>query len=122
MPLKDLARKAATKWARDAYRKDPAKFRARALRYRAKIDPQVARAKRRLKRGLPLPTRPEPNTCENCGKDALLCGRGLHLDHDHVTGAFRGWLCGDCNTGIGKLGDTIAGLRRAITYLERVSQ
>jgi hypothetical protein len=43
----------------------------------------------------------------------------LHLDHCHVTGSFRGWLCGKCNTGLGMLGDNIAGLKAAIAYLER---
>jgi hypothetical protein len=42
---------------------------------------------------------------------------GLHLDHDHETGEFRGWLCWHCNTGIGKLGDTPDGLRNALDYL-----
>jgi hypothetical protein len=43
----------------------------------------------------------------------------LCLDHNHETGKFRGWLCDNCNTGIGKLGDTVEGLERAIAYLKR---
>ncbi|WP_136246189.1 endonuclease VII domain-containing protein [Mycobacterium intracellulare] len=39
------------------------------------------------------------------------------LDHCHTTGAVRGILCSNCNTGIGKLGDTADGLNRAETYL-----
>jgi hypothetical protein len=31
---------------------------------------------------------------------------GLHLNHDHDTGEFRGWACWHRNAGIGKLGDT----------------
>jgi hypothetical protein len=54
---------------------------------------------------------PSPN-CELCHRP----GR-MQLDHDHATGKFRGWLCGSCNCGLGKLGDDIAGLRRAIAYL-----
>jgi hypothetical protein len=49
-----------------------------------------------------------------------LCGRAtenLHIDHDHATGAIRGVLCQSCNTGLGKLGDTVAGLERALAYL-----
>lgn len=61
------------------------------------------------------PTRRCPANCECCGGDNN--GRTLHLDHDHVTGKFRGWLCTCCNTGIGKLGDSIAGVRRALAYL-----
>jgi len=41
------------------------------------------------------------------------------LDHDHRTGKFRGWLCHDCNTSIGKLGDTFDGVMRAADYLKR---
>lgn len=67
---------------------------------------------------LPCPTRPMPDLCENCEKPPN--GKGcLHLDHDHKTGKFRGWLCSTCNTGLGKLGDSIEGLERAIGYLTR---
>jgi hypothetical protein len=41
------------------------------------------------------------------------------LDHCHVTGRFRGWLCHACNTGLGELGDDVASVRRALAYLER---
>jgi hypothetical protein len=58
--------------------------------------------------------------CAICGKrpedDRL--GHGLAVDHDHVTGVNRGLLCRDCNIGIGKLGDSISGLMRAVRYLE----
>ncbi|MCO5997109.1 endonuclease VII domain-containing protein [Actinoallomurus rhizosphaericola] len=40
-----------------------------------------------------------------------------HVDHDHVTGAVRGILCGDCNTGMGQLRDDPWLVRRAIEYL-----
>lgn len=71
----------------------------------------------RKRRGLPEPTRSQPETCENCTRNP---GKyGMHLDHCHVTGAFRGWLCGKCNMGIGALGDTVEGLERALSYLRR---
>lgn len=31
---------------------------------------------------------------------------------------FRGWLCGKCNTGIGLLGDTVEGVKRAWVYMK----
>lgn len=69
----------------------------------------------RKHRGLPIPARSCPAVCECCGSPP---GKyGLHLDHCHVTGAFRGWLCAKCNTAIGKLGDSLAGVQRAVAYL-----
>lgn len=66
--------------------------------------------------GLPEPTRASPTHCECCGRAVP---RTLHLDHCHSTGAFRGWICSACNVGIGHLGDTLTGVRRAVAYLER---
>ncbi|MFI5091765.1 MAG: endonuclease domain-containing protein [Terriglobales bacterium] len=63
-----------------------------------------------------MPTRSEPRLCECCGR--LPGKRSLALDHDHVTGAFRGWLCGKCNAGIGLLGDTLDGILAAVQYIQ----
>ena len=41
------------------------------------------------------------------------------LDHDHITGAGRGWLCHPCNRAIGALGDNIDNLARAILHLKK---
>ena len=56
-------------------------------------------------------------TCHNCGK-----GGRLVCDHDHITNEYRGWLCEGCNTGIGKLGDTLESLEQAVAYLKRVEK
>jgi hypothetical protein len=40
-------------------------------------------------------------------------------DHDHVSGEFRGWLCHDCNRGIGGFKDDISRLHRAVDYLTK---
>lgn len=58
--------------------------------------------------------------CDCCGE--MTSGNNLHLDHDHITSAFRGWLCRKCNTGLGTLGDSIEGLERAIDYLKRANE
>ena len=79
-------------------------------------------------RVLPAPTRPEPSACECCDQPQVVMRArggsvrtGLSMDHCHATGAFRGWLCQRCNTGIGLLGDGPDGLRRALAYLEPLS-
>ncbi len=43
--------------------------------------------------------------------------KSWHIDHDHKTRKVRGILCHSCNTGLGLLGDTIAGLQQAMAYL-----
>ena len=52
-----------------------------------------------------------------------ICGgvdtRELCADHDHATGVIRGLLCGNCNTGIGKLRHDVKILRAAIEYVSQ---
>ena len=49
-----------------------------------------------------------------------ICGRvsKLNLDHCHSTGKFRGYLCRECNLGIGLLGDNSKNIRSALEYME----
>jgi hypothetical protein len=56
---------------------------------------------------------------ERQGGLCLICRKTAPtaVDHDHVTAAVRGILCGDCNTGMGQLRDNPWVLRRAIEYL-----
>jgi hypothetical protein len=72
-----------------------------------------ANDKKQIRRLAKLVGPPAP-ACQICR-----CAGKTELDHCHVSGAFRGWLCSECNTGLGKLGDDIAGVRRAIAYLLR---
>lgn len=55
----------------------------------------------------------KPLNCECCGSDK----HKLFLDHDRHTKQFRGWLCNSCNTSIGRLGDNLNGLIKAINYI-----
>ena len=68
---------------------------------------------RRLKKEHPAP--PPGSPCACCGRiDKLFC------DHDHgPTKHFRGWVCKNCNAGMGLLGDSEQGLRQTLAYLER---
>ena len=62
---------------------------------------------------LDFPPSPQNSRCQCCGKIAT-----LHLDHDHETGQFRGYLCHHCNTGIGLFGDSTEHMRAGIAYLD----
>ena len=60
---------------------------------------------------------PEGTPCDCCGKPMTHSGKfAMHFDHDRVIEEFRGWLCKQCNVGIGNLGDDLEGLQRAIQY------
>jgi hypothetical protein len=94
--------------------------RAAGMRESSRKNPQKNRdlwIRLRMKQLSDANARPKPSVCECCGRAPGV--RGLHFDHDHETGLFRGWICFRCNTAIGKLGDTLEGARRAVAYLER---
>ena len=61
--------------------------------------------------------RKQDGRCAICGKTQEDNGRELAVDHNHETGAVRGLLCANCNTGIGLLGDDVEILYNAIKYL-----
>lgn len=42
-----------------------------------------------------------------------------HVDHDHSTGEVRGFLCSNCNRGIGLLRDDFYIVQSAADYLRR---
>lgn len=50
-----------------------------------------------------------------------LCGRSdnLRYDHDHATDEFRGWLCHQCNLGLGMFQDDPELMRRAAVWVEQ---
>ena len=45
------------------------------------------------------------SSCEICDRSFQVVKK--HLDHCHETGLYRGALCLDCNTSLGKLGDDL---------------
>lgn len=56
--------------------------------------------------------RHSPNGCAICG-----CMDDLQYDHDHITGVFRGMLCGRHNRGIGMFNDDYSLVMSAAFYL-----
>ena len=119
-------------WERAKNRRTYAKHRvARIERQRqwAKNNPNKARnqAPKHLRRryGLSIEAYNQAHAAQ--GGACLVCGspegrRRLSVDHDHLTGAFRGLLCQRCNMAIGLLRDEPRILRSAAEYLERNSQ
>jgi hypothetical protein len=61
--------------------------------------------------------RPEPEQCEVCGTFGKEFKKGLHLDHDHNTNKFRGWLCHRCNCALGMVKDNPETLEALAKYL-----
>jgi hypothetical protein len=58
--------------------------------------------------------------CACCGTSSPAGKRDTFVvDHCHDTGAVRGLLCNNCNVGIGRLGDTLAGVMNAVRYLSK---
>ncbi len=60
----------------------------------------------------------EPFVCPICHKRTIAgvtCK--VVMDHDHMTGKPRAWICDSCNTGIGRFKDDPELLREAIKFL-----
>lgn len=55
--------------------------------------------------------------CPICEKMFTVQKGSVNLDHDQETGEPRGYLCSQCNTGMGKLDDDISVLARAIGWI-----
>lgn len=55
--------------------------------------------------------------CAICDVPEIECNQKLHLDHDHETGNFRGWLCYHCNNILGRAKDSEEILINALHYL-----
>ena len=63
-----------------------------------------------LRKQHPMP--PVGTPCDCCGRTDK-----LNLDHAHTSHKWRGFLCRQCNIGIGHLGDNVEDVTRAVAYL-----
>ena len=65
------------------------------------------------------PPRPADGLCQCCQETIPGDRPGrFHMDHDHKTGGFRGWVCVGCNMG-GTIIDNPILLRRRADFLEK---
>ena len=79
-----------------------------------------------LRKNNPVPDNP---SCECCGKsaeDLTIYYDGSNnpispwrLDHCHESGEFRGWVCNNCNVGLGRFYDDVGLLEKAIDYIQK---
>lgn len=58
------------------------------------------------------------SVCGICGEHRDELKSPLHLDHCHKTGTVRGFLCYQCNSGLGNFKDDIDIMASAISYLK----
>lgn len=56
--------------------------------------------------------------CDICSQGPTGRWNSLNIDHCHVSGKFRGMLCGQCNMALGGFRDDPQLLRKAAEYLE----
>lgn len=77
---------------------------------------------RAARTGSTVPTRPCPEFCELCGGPGRDDHHSLCLDHCHVTGEFRFWLCDRCNRGLGFFRENPVLLRKAADMIEAFNE
>jgi hypothetical protein len=95
-----------------------AKYRSECKVCRRKGGSAWSTAAKHIMENLNMCRPPIGTPCENCKKTKEM----LVFDHDHKTDQFRGWLCYQCNSAIGNLGDTLKGLQQAVRYLKRAEK
>lgn len=84
---------------------------------KVKIDPKL---KKEYEEQNPRPLIGEMFTCPVCEKSFKReHNNDVVLDHNHIDGTIRGWLCSSCNTSIGKFGEDINILQRAIDWIKK---
>lgn len=112
-----MPRKNQAQWQKADRLANPERYRAAERKnYQANIVARrwYGRRYKWLKQGIIIPDTafPPPAFCEICGRRGV-----MHLDHDHATKRFRGWLCGLCNRMLGLSKDSPRVLEAAARYL-----
>ncbi len=101
--------------AKAVYQSNPERSKAQAAKW-ARENPERNAAHRNKVSNSDAVT-PKPAVCDACQQPPR-GARGLHLDHNHATGEFRGWLCHHCNVALGNVRDSVEILIKLAAYLE----
>jgi hypothetical protein len=115
----DRARRSGRERMRAWYVENPDRARERMRAWNARNPDRVRANNRKHKYGLSPSDYAalldsQNGACAICGTTPP---KGLHVDHDHVTGRVRGLLCHPCNTGLGFLERPASWLASAARYL-----
>ncbi|MCW5909991.1 MAG: hypothetical protein KIT62_02895 [Cyclobacteriaceae bacterium] len=83
---------------------------------KVKIDPEEKKIYEAL---FPRPKIGEEFSCPICYRKKIRRFQNdVVLDHSHIDGSVRGWVCSSCNTSIGKFYDNPEILQRAIDWIK----
>lgn len=104
---KEAQRVRCRQWQRD----NPAAARASLVKWKFGLDAAAAAALYET----------QNNRCAICGCTEAENGKYFAVDHDHATGAVRGLLCSQCNSGLGYFRDSPVNLSTAISYLQKAT-
>lgn len=90
---------------------------------RAKKKPISPDARREYEKHHPRPAIGDQFKCPLCERVKTVYHKNhICLDHDHETGAIRGYICGSCNASLGKFHHNIVILERAIEWVKGTLQ
>jgi hypothetical protein len=94
-------------------------YRKHVLNWQAgKVDRWLKRKYRTSNEEMSRLLRFQNYACGICKKEIGRKPNTVYKDHDHETMEIRGLLCTSCNLALGKLGDTLEGVQRAVDYLK----
>ncbi len=75
---------------------------------------------REYEKNHPKPKIGEDFTCPICNRKFMRWHKAdVCLDHSHTDGSVRGWICGSCNTSIGKFHDDPNILQKALDWIKK---
>jgi transcription elongation factor Elf1 len=113
-------RKHETEFAKNQYRKGSIIVRrAYCIECGKLAKPIPSKIKNEYEKKYPRPKIGEIFQCPICKRKKEIWHKNqVCLDHNHETGEIRGYICGDCNASIGRMGENIDVFERAILWLK----